>query len=41
MDYNPKGTIRLHIEQRTDEELLDIWVKNRRDKYTAKTFTVI
>lgn len=41
MDYSPKGTIRLHMEQKTNEELLDIWVKNRRDEYTDKTFVVI
>lgn len=26
---------------KTDEELLDIWVKNDRDEYTDKTFVVI
>jgi len=41
MDYSPKGTIRLHMEQMTNDELRDIWVENRRDEYTAKTFTVI
>jgi len=41
MDYNPNDTIRLHMEQLTNEELLDIWIENRRDEYTDKTFVVI
>ena len=41
MDYSPKDTIRLHMGEKTDKELLDIWVNNKRNEYTAKTFTVI
>ena len=41
MDYSPKGTILLHMEQLTNEELLNIWVKNDRDEYSEKTFVVI
>lgn len=41
MDYSPKGTIRLHMEQLTTDELLNIWVKNDRDEYSTKAFEAI
>ena len=41
MDYSPKDTIRLHMGEKTDKELLDIWTKNDRYEYTNKTFIVI
>lgn len=41
MDYTPKDTIRLYMGEKTDKELLDIWVKNDHNEYTAKTFVVI
>lgn len=41
MDYSSKGTILLHMEQLTTEELLNIWIKNDRDEYASQTYTVI
>jgi len=41
MEYSPKDTIKLHMEQKTNEELLDIWVKNDRNEYSPKAFDVI
>lgn len=34
-------TVRIHFEQMSSEELLDIWTANDRDEYAEHTFTVI
>lgn len=36
-----KDTIRLHFEQMTTEELLEIWTANDREEYAGETFEVI
>lgn len=36
-----KGTIRLHFEPLSSEDLLDTWNANDRDLYAEETFKVI